>query len=257
MNTSTTPDFTPLHEYSPSANMLWSLTPSKIAQEQPGQFASALAHEIRDPLSTIKLAGEMLRSRICNDDQKVFLDIILRGSGRINEILTDLLTSFQAEEMRSEKHSINQLLDEVLSLAGDKVSLKHIQVIKEYSAQNCKIVLDRTKMKMALTNIIINAIEAMNGEKGVLKLATKSIDGKYALKIEDNGCGISKGNLKKIFKPFFTSKPEGLGLGLATTYDILWANHVDVTVESEEGKGTRFVLLFDKKHQHNHLHKKS
>jgi signal transduction histidine kinase len=254
-SSTSSPNVTVLSDYSPPANMLWSLTPSKIVQEQPGQFASALAHEIRDPLSTIKLAGEMLRSRISNDDQKVFLDIILRGSGRINEILTDLLTSFQAEEMRSEKHSINQLLDEVLAMAGDKVSLKHIKVVKEYSAQNCKLILDRPKMKIALTNIIINAIDSMNPEKGVLKLTTKSMDGKCLMQIEDNGCGISKTNLKKIFKPFFTNKPDGLGLGLATTYDILWANHVEVTVESEEGSGTRFILLFDKKHQYNNLHK--
>jgi signal transduction histidine kinase len=254
-SSTTTQNVTASPDYAPPANMLWSLTPSKIVQEHPGQFASALAHEIRDPLSTIKLAGEMLRSTMSNDDQKLFLDIILRGSGRINEILTDLLTSFHAEEIQSEKHSINQLLDEVLVMAGDKVSFTNIKIRKDYAAQNCKIVLDRPKMKIALTNIIINAIDAMNPETGVLKLSTKSMDGKYVLQIEDNGCGISKGNLKKIFKPYFTSKPQGLGLGLATTYDILWANHVEVNVESEEGKGTRFILLFDKKHQYNNFHK--
>ena len=71
------------------------------------------------------------------------------------------------------------------------------------------------------------------------------------IQIEDNGCGISKENLKYIFKPYFTNKPGGLGLGLATTYDILQSNHVGVNVESEEGKGTRFILSFEEKHQYS------
>jgi signal transduction histidine kinase len=103
-------------------------------------------------------------------------------------------------------------------------------------------------MQIALTNIIINAIDAMPSENGELKLTTKSIDGKYIIQVEDNGCGISKANLKHIFKPFFTKKPGGLGLGLATTYHILKSNHVGIDVESEEGKGTLFILSFDKNH---------
>jgi signal transduction histidine kinase len=103
-------------------------------------------------------------------------------------------------------------------------------------------------MKIALTNIIVNAIDAMS-QKGELKIITKSIERKYAIQIEDNGCGISREDLKNIFKPYFTNKPGGLGLGLAATCDILQSNHVGVFVESEEGKGTRFILLFDKANQ--------
>jgi signal transduction histidine kinase len=256
MNLSTiTPGVTKLLNYPGSANKLWSLSPSRILKEQPGQFASALAHEMRDPLSTIKLAGEMLRSMIRDDNQKIFLDIILRGSGRINEILTDLLTSIQTEEIESEKHLIHQLLDEALEMSEDRISLKNITVRKDYAPQDCKIILNRPKMKIALTNIIINAIDAMTPGKGELKLSTKSIGGKYVIQIEDNGCGISKENLKYIFKPYFTNKQGGLGIGLATTSDILWSNHVEVNVESEEGEGTRFILLFDKNHQDNHFDK--
>ena len=99
---------------------------------------------------------------------------------------------------------------------------------------------------MALTNIIINAIDAMSAENGELKLGTKLIGDRYAIEIEDNGCGISPENLKNIFKAFYTNKPGGLGVGLSTTYDILWSNHVEVKVESEPGTGTCFTLLFDK-----------
>jgi signal transduction histidine kinase len=81
---------------------------------------------------------------------------------------------------------------------------------------------------------------------GKLTLVTRSTNDKFSIQIQDNGHGISKVNLKRIFKPFFTNKPGGLGLGLAATYDILRANHIGIKAESEVGKGTSFVLSFDK-----------
>jgi signal transduction histidine kinase len=135
--------------------------------------------------------------------------------------------------------------DEVLAMARDRISLKHVTVRKDYALQDCQIALHRQKVKIALTNIIINALDAMPPEGGELRLITKSIGGKYTIRIEDNGCGISQANLANIFKPFFTNKPGGLGIGLATTYDILLSNHVGVTAESEEDVGTSFILLFD------------
>lgn len=213
---------------------------------QSGQFALDLAHEVRNPLSNIKLAVEMLRSVTNNDDQKMFLDIISRGSGRINDLLLDLIAPVRAEEIKSEKYSIHQLLDEVLVMAEDRIMLKNITVRKDYGAHDCKIVLNEPKMKIALSNIIVNAIEAITREDGKLKILTKSTGDKFIIQIEDNGCGISKENVKKIFKPYFTSKPGGLGLGLVSTLDILRLNHVTVKVESEVGKGTCFILSLDK-----------
>jgi signal transduction histidine kinase len=91
----------------------------------------------------------------------------------------------------------------------------------------------------------VNAIEAMPSESGELKLTTSLPANKCVVTIEDNGCGISKKNIKNIFKPYFTSKPNGMGIGLAATYDILVAHQAEVNVESEENKGTRFIISFD------------
>lgn len=225
-------------------------TPTKIVQKQTVHFASALAHEVRNPLSNINLAVEMLKSLISNDEYKIYLDIILRGAARINDLVTDLLTSTQAVEIQAGKHSIHQLINEVVAMTDDRIRLKNITIRKDYATRDRKIILDKQKMKIALINIIINAIDAMPSEKGELKLITKSRDGKYVIQIEDNGCGISKAHLKHIFKPFFTKKPGGLGIGLATTYHILQSNHIGINVESEEGKGTRFTLTFNKNHRY-------
>ena len=231
--------------YQSASNLFTTLVPAKTTHEKPGQLAF-LAHEIRNPLSTINLSAEMLKSTIKDEDQKMFLDMIIRGSQRINDILTDLHSTFKAEVVQPGKNSIHQLIDEVLALAKDKILLKNIRVRKEYAATDSQIVMNRPQMKIALTNIIINAVEAMTAGEGELKLITKSANHLCVVQIEDNGCGISKENLKNIFKPYFTKKPGGLGLGLAATENILRSNHVRLNVKSTEGQGTSFILEFDK-----------
>jgi signal transduction histidine kinase len=243
--TAITPSIMMAPNYPSPGNLFQTLAPAKSTQEKPGQFAS-LAHEIRNPLSTINLSVEMLKSIITDDDQKMFLDMILRGSMRINDILTDVHSTFQANETRQEKYSVHELLNEVLAMAGDKIMLKHVTIRKNYAAKDSRIVMNRDKMKIALTNIVINAIDAMAGMKGELVLVTKSTDHTFVVQIEDNGCGIDRENLKNIFKPYFTNKPNGLGLGLATTQGILRSNHVRLNVKSVVGKGTSFNLVFEK-----------
>ena len=223
-----------------------STTPAPgIRKAPPVQFASVLAHEVRNPLATINLSIEMLKDEIKSNEQRMYLDIIMRSSVRINDLINELLRHQPAKELQAAKYSIHPLLDEVLEMAKDRFTLKNITVIKDYCSEDCKIVLHRMKMKIALTNIIINAIDAMTSKKGELKLITRYVDGRCVVYIQDNGCGISKINLKNIFKPFFTKKPGGLGIGLATTHDILRSNNVGVKVKSEKGKGTCFILLFD------------
>ncbi|MBK5270593.1 MAG: HAMP domain-containing histidine kinase, partial [Bacteroidia bacterium] len=155
-----TPAITKLPYYSSSVNKLRSVAPSKKTKPPTGQFAYALAHEIRNPLTTIKMAGEMLKSMASSDDQKSFLDMIIRSSVQINELLTNFLSSFETDETKSGKHSVHQLLDEALELSEDRIRLKNISIRKEYEARDCKIIMNKPKMKIALTNIIINAIDA-------------------------------------------------------------------------------------------------
>lgn len=211
--------------------------------DNPSQYASALAHELRNPLTNIKLSVEMLESIVKDEQLKMFLAIITRSSARINELINELLKN-RPDELHPEKHSIHNIVDEVLELAKDRLRLKNIDVSKNFSG-DCERVLNKPEMKIALTNIIVNAIDAMTAGKGQLKFMTKSVENKFVLMIQDNGCGISKENLKNIFKPFFTNKAGGLGFGLTATYNLLHSNHVNVNVESREGEGTCFILLFD------------
>ena len=237
---------------SPSAPDLRS--PARKSQSGPGprmpvddygQIVSALAHEIRNPLTNINLSVDMLLAAAKDDEWKACLNIISRNSTRINNLLTTFLQYQEAMQVVAAGHSIHQLLEEVLDIARDRILLKNITVRKEYAAGDPQTVCNKPEMQIALTNIVLNAIEAMVPGKGELKLSTSSLAGQYILRIEDNGCGISKVNLATIFKPFATNRPGGLGLGLSTACNALRSNHVAVNVESEEGKGTSFILFFD------------
>jgi signal transduction histidine kinase len=211
---------------------------------QWGHFISALAHEIRTPLANIGLSLKLLESMMEGDEQRTYMNIISRNSWKISELVNELLQYHPLEEEHASKYSAQRLLDEVLRVAEDRISLREITVRKKYSEEDCELLIHPRKMKIALNNIIINAIEAMTMERRLLTLAARYVDEGYMIMIEDTGHGISKDDLPRIFTPYFTSKPGGLGLGLATTFGILMSNHAHLSVESEEGVGTRFILLF-------------
>jgi signal transduction histidine kinase len=219
--------------------------PTKTRGSWSTGFASALAHEVRNPLTNINLSIDMLNSAITDEELKIYVDIISRSSKRINHLINELLHQV-IEEPETNRHSLHQLLDEALTLTADRIMLKKVMVRKEYGAEDGKISVDKEKIGIALTNIIINAIEAMSEQNGELTLVTRSIADKYVIEIADNGTGIRKEQLQDIFKPHFSNKPGGMGLGLSTTLEILQYNHVVVDVSSEEGRGTCFKLFFDK-----------
>jgi len=245
------PDTTTIHSgspvYSPALQQYPSATPA-IHEQQPLLFIATQAHEIRNPLTNISLAVEMLKRLVKEDAPQFYLDTIMRASLRVNELVSELISFGHTEAARSEDHSVHQLLDEVLILAADRIALKNITVCKQYASYEDQRLFNKPKMKIALTNIIINAIDAMEGKNGQLRISTTTVNDKCVLKIEDNGCGISNENLQLIFTPYFTRKKNGLGIGLSATLAILKANKVKVEVESEEGRGTRFILSFPKTH---------
>ena len=207
-------------------------------------YFSALVHEVRNPLCNIKLACDVLHLTNMDEEQRACLNIVMRGSSRINELINTLLEFDGIEAPKYQRYSLQQLLEEVLIMAKDRIMLKRIEVAREYAAPEHGVSLDIEKMKIALINIVNNAIDAMPSENGKLRVITRSAGQVSSIEIGDNGTGISKQNLKRIFQPYFTNKPGGMGLGLSAALGILRANHVVVHVQSKEGVGTSFVLSF-------------
>jgi len=236
-----------LHPIAQSANFSASFSALERTRSYPTGFVSALAHEIRNPLCTINLALEMLNMVELDEEKREYLSMIMRGSWRVNDLVTKMLTPDLAKEINKEFYSLHQLLEEVLARVRDRMVLKNISVTREYTATECRVLLDPEKVKIALTNIVINAIEAMSSGTGELRLVTRSTDEENSIEIHDTGIGISRSDLKRIFEPYFSNKPGGMGIGLSAALDILRANHTRVNVRSEKGVGTCFVLSFDRK----------
>ncbi len=208
-------------------------------------FAIALAHEVRNPLTTIKVASEILESITFDSEHKRLVDIIKRSVVRANDLITEFLETSDESEFHSEICSVNELLEDVLRVNNDRILLKNILIIRNYNDTDLKILVRKNEIKIALINIIINAIDAMPSKHPVLILGTGVSGDKCFISIEDNGIGISEKNLENIFDPYYTNKPGGLGLGLSTTLDMLLANCGTLDVKSEEGNGTHFTLLFE------------
>jgi signal transduction histidine kinase len=211
-----------------------------------GRIARTIAHEVRNPLTNINLAMEQLKSEMAgSEDSSILFEMVNRNSNRINQLITDLLNSTKFAELTYGKTSINVLLDEALELAKDRIVLYNINVVKHYSTDICDVAVDKDKLKIAFLNVIVNAIEAMEPGKGILTIVTKGENNKCVVEIGDNGSGMDKESLSRLFEPYFTSKPKGNGLGLTNTQNIILNHKGTIQAESEKGKGTTFIITLD------------
>jgi PAS domain S-box-containing protein len=209
-----------------------------------GRVARTLAHEVRNPLTNINLAVEQLDDDIRDEDCKRYFEIIKRNSNRINDLITQLMENSRPTELSSGRVSLNSLLITTINLAKDRAALKNVRIEADLKAE-ADIQADENKLMMALLNIIINAIEAVDADTGVIKISSDCVERKCIITIEDNGTGIDTDDTNRIFEPYFTGKPNGVGLGLATTHNIIRTHKGNIEVESEKGKGTRFTIVLD------------
>ncbi len=211
-----------------------------------GRIARTMAHEVRNPLANLNLALDQLQDEIPADNQsaKLYTDIIARSANRIDKLVTELLTSSKPNELTLSLNNVNVLIEETLLIAKDRIELNHIQLIVNCEAALPWILIDQDKIKMALFNIIINAIEAMVPGVGVLTISAIKHAGTLVISIADNGTGIPDSDLSHLFDPFFTRKTMGMGLGLTSTKNILNSHNVKVEVKSDVGCGTTFSLNF-------------
>lgn len=211
-----------------------------------GRVARVIAHEIRNPLTNIDLSASHLENEnLGGDDKKLFLDIIARNSRRINELINELLSATKFTDLQYQEVRADVLLDESLNEAFDRAQLNRVSIEKKYSKEIIWLNVDRSRMKIALLNIIVNAMEAMNGENSQLTLESNSSDGYCNIIIRDNGKGMDEETMAKVFDPYFTSKTNGNGLGMTNTQNIILNHNGKIEVLSNEGKGTSFVITLN------------
>ncbi len=211
-----------------------------------GRFMRMLGHEIRNPLTNIDLSVGQILAEHPDPELMELLDIIQRNSRRIGKLVTDLLQSSNTGQLQLQTVDPKSLLEQSLAIAADRIALKKITVYRHYDSRPAAIQADPEKLKIALLNIIINAVEIMEKGAGILELGTEQDGNSFIFSIRDNGPGIARDQIHQIFEPYFSRKQNGMGLGLASTLSIVQAHGGQVEVQSEVGKGARFMVALPK-----------
>jgi Signal transduction histidine kinase len=210
-----------------------------------GRIARTIAHEVRNPLTNINLSIEQLRSEVPESETtNLFFEMVVRNSERINHLVSDLLNTTRVADLNFVKTSINDVLDGSINFASDRIELKQIKVVKNYDPEICDVFVDIQKIEVAFLNIIVNAIEAME-DNGVLTVGTQSKNNKCVVRISDNGKGMTKAQMGRLFEPYSTTKEKGNGLGLANSQNIILGHNGSISAESEPGVGTTFTISFN------------
>jgi signal transduction histidine kinase len=208
-------------------------------------FASGMAHEIKNPLTSIKIFCEYLPKKL-NDQEFLnkFIPIVTRDADRINELVHHLLEYAKPSPPEVRPTDIHKLIETVLDALSAQIVNKKIEIVRDFDNKSIEnIAIDAKQIKQALLNIFLNAVESIDTTGSLLITTRLSPDERKALlKITDNGCGISKEDLSHIFDPFFTKKEKGTGLGLSITHGIIKEHGGKIFVESALGRGTTFRI---------------
>jgi two-component system, NtrC family, sensor histidine kinase HydH len=208
-----------------------------------GSLAAGVAHEIRNPLSSIKGFATYFKERYREVPADLETAEIMIGEvERLNRVIGQLLEFARPTTLNLEKGSLTALVEEVLKIIAGEMGEKEIALRKELTVMP-DISFDKDKMKQVFLNLFLNALGAMD-KGGSLSVKSRPLNKQWLqVEIIDTGTGIGKEDLGRIFDPYFTTKPSGTGLGMAIVQKILTAHHGEIKLESDWGKGTRVIIL--------------
>jgi len=210
-----------------------------------GQLSAGIAHEVRNPLSSIKMSLQILEKRMNpqGNDLKRFR-IAQREVEHLEKLVSDILVFARPAEPEMTQGDINQFLKYSLNLAEKEIADKHIRIDNRFDDKIPPLLFDSAMLKQAFLNLYLNAIDAMEAG-GVLSISSRLIDGygkSVSIEVADNGAGIEENVLPHIFNPFFTTKNYGTGLGLSQVKKIVDLHSGIVGITSKRGAGTKVTI---------------
>jgi two-component system sensor histidine kinase HydH len=208
-----------------------------------GGLAAGVAHEIRNPLSSIKGIASYYKSKFADDSEdKEMAGVMIEEVDRLGRVISQLLEFARPAELNLRPVNLNEILEHSARLVKQEAIAKNIQIDLNLTSKGEAVVVDPDRLTQCFLNLCLNGLQAMeNG--GRLTISSFIRDGSFAVDIKDSGLGISADDLTKIFDPYFTTKTKGTGLGLAIVHKIVEAHQGQVKVRSNLGQGTVFSII--------------
>jgi two-component system sensor histidine kinase PilS (NtrC family) len=217
-----------------------------------GRLAAGLAHEIRNPIGSIRGSVEVLRGSLDpQGDDRRLMDIVLRESDRLDAIIRDFLQFSRPPHLVRVPTDLTAMLDEILLMLANQGGIQgpdgpRVRFRRDPMEPTVKADVDPAQMRQALWNLCLNAVEAMP-QGGELRVGARTVAGGLGrtlmeITVEDTGVGITAAELTQVFEPFYTTKPQGTGLGLAIAHRIVEDHGGEIRVQSEPYRGSRFTI---------------
>ncbi|AGF79710.1 PAS domain S-box [Desulfocapsa sulfexigens DSM 10523] len=207
-----------------------------------GKMAAGVAHELRNPLSSIKGLALVLRSKFCieNNDRET-ANILVQEVERLNRSISELLDYARPQELQKSEFDLHALLQKSVSLLSIDAEAAGVEIVLDFPETLSPIYADEDRLSQVFLNLFLNSIQAMS-DGGTLSVRSVKSGDVIVITVTDSGCGISSENLGRVFDPYFTTKPEGTGLGMAMSAKIVEEHGGSMVVDSKEGKGTSVVI---------------
>jgi signal transduction histidine kinase len=206
-----------------------------------GRFASQIAHEIRNPLSSISLNVELLEDELkeSNEEARGLIRSVLKELDRLNEIVSEYLQFSRFPKPHLKRGQADSVAREFVQTFKPP---SHVKVELQLMPSSPEVWLDNSLLRQVLENLARNAVDAMEGE-GTLRIEVDAVERFLIIRVKDTGRGIPPEIQARLFEPFFTTKPHGTGLGLATSQQVIFEHNGHLVVESLPGRGTTFSIL--------------
>ncbi|MFO7883963.1 MAG: ATP-binding protein [Desulfobacteraceae bacterium] len=209
-----------------------------------GRMAAGIAHEINNPLTGILLySSNLLKKTKGNGPYRDGLEIIMNETQRCKTIIQGLLDFSREKKLEKVNSNINKVMEKSLVLMENEFLIKRIEIIRDFDCSIPEFLLDSNQMEQVFINLLLNSAHSVD-EKGTITIRTRfdKEKNRVIIEVEDTGCGIPMDDLKKIFEPFYTTKPDGTGLGLAVSYGIIKKHKGSVKIFSELDLGTTITI---------------
>ena len=208
-----------------------------------GQIAAGVAHEIRNPLTSMKMIVQLLKRRSQDDENsKKQIQVVLDEINRLEIIINGLLDFARPMQLSLKPVNVADIIDDVLNIMIADLSHRKIELEKNIEENLRKVMLDADRMKQVFMNLILNSMQAMpDGGKLIIKCYNDENNKKVLVEIRDTGLGMSKETLNNAFEPFFSTKAGGIGLGLSNVKKIIEQHGGSIHLESKEGEGSSVI----------------